>query len=262
FGYIANGGSVQNLGVTGNVIGSNSVGGVVGYNNGTVQNCYSTVNVSGTENVGGVVGENYTTVKNCYSTGTVTGSNKVGGVVGYAGNGSIQNCYSTGTVTGGTSVGGVVGKTNGANVKVLGCVSLGSSVMCSNGSTATNFGRVVGLNEYSTINNNKARSDMLVIDKTVTSTDVNSTNGADIAVGTGTKQTDVFASESGWDASVWEIPSGDLVLGAALPTLKGFNPDKQNPKLPAAAEREIPLETGVSSLETDKTYTVANATQL
>ena len=101
FGYVGEGGTVQDLGVDGTVSGS-CVGGVVGINNGgTVTSCYNTGDVSGGEAVGGVVGYNGGTVTNCYNTGDVSGSGYVGGVVGYS-DGTVTNCYYlTGTADGG-----------------------------------------------------------------------------------------------------------------------------------------------------------------
>ncbi len=114
FGYVGEGGTVENVGVVDSYIYGNSyAGGVVGYNRGSVLNCYNTGSVSGTSNfVGGVVGYNdYScTVKNCYNTGSVSGtSNFVGGVVGYNFSSTVSNCYNTGNVSGGFYVGGMVG---------------------------------------------------------------------------------------------------------------------------------------------------------
>ena len=138
FGYLDQGGTVQDLTVSGSVkgkwyvggvVGNNTggtvtgcifsgsgtvtgtgdyVGGVVGYNSGSVENCYNIGNVSGNNYVGGVVGDNRGSVENCYNTGTVNGSDYVGGVVG-RNFGGVKNCYNTGTVSDGTTSGGVVG---------------------------------------------------------------------------------------------------------------------------------------------------------
>ena len=110
FGCLDQGGTVQDLSVSGSVSGNNYVGGVVGYNSGTFENCAFTGSVSGDWYVGGVVGDNSGTVENCYNTGSVTSSvSPVGGVVGYNG-GTVENCYNTGEVSGTSNyVGGVVG---------------------------------------------------------------------------------------------------------------------------------------------------------
>ncbi|MEG2053879.1 MAG: GLUG motif-containing protein, partial [Oscillospiraceae bacterium] len=221
FGYVVSDGVgvVKNVGVTGNVSGNDYIGGVVGWNEGgTVQNCYSTVNVRGNVSVGGVVGNNYGTVQNCYSTGTASGTENVGGVVGGSHH-IVQNCYSTGTVSGSTKVGGVVGYNS---KQVANCVSLGASVLRTDGSKATNFGRVVGLNDGGTLANNKARGDMLVNNAIVTGGAANNINGENVAVSDSTTQDSVFASTAFNDTNGWNGIRGNLVAGASLPTLKGF----------------------------------------
>ena len=150
FGRV-NGGTVQDLSVSGSVKGDDYVGGVVGYNysgivtgcifsgsgsvsgvtgsdyvggvvgdNGSsasVENCYNTGSVNGSadsSSVGGVVGDNSGTVKNCYNTDAVSGSGwYVGGVVG-SNSGTVENCYNTDKVSGNRSVGGVVGQNFGS----------------------------------------------------------------------------------------------------------------------------------------------------
>ena len=124
FGFLGEGGSVQNLGVENSYFcGGICVGGVVGDNSGQVTNCDNTGAVSGTATscyVGGIVGYNYqdSTVTNCHNTGDVTGEGTycfVGGVVG-DNYGDVTTCYNTGDVIGTATgegtycyVGGVVG---------------------------------------------------------------------------------------------------------------------------------------------------------
>ena len=112
----------------GNVVGGNSVGGLVGaYGEGvrgyptpdwTISNCYSTSSVKGASHVGGLVGSNYEgRITNCYAMGSVLGNVHVGGLVGanilgayMTGRPQISNCYSTGSVTGAVDIGGLVGR--------------------------------------------------------------------------------------------------------------------------------------------------------
>jgi len=172
FGYIGDGGAVENLGISGGDIkGNNYVGGVVGLSIVTITNCYNTGTVSGASYVGGVVGYNYITVENCYNTGAVSGTsdrvggvvgyntgtvggccntgvvsgtgNYVGGVVGYDSFGTITYCYNTGAVTGASSVGGVAG--GNYQSTVTSCYNTGAV----NG--ANNVGGVLGWNFGSTI---------------------------------------------------------------------------------------------------------------
>ncbi|MCR5530316.1 MAG: hypothetical protein K6F26_00515 [Lachnospiraceae bacterium] len=116
FGYVGEGGCVQNVNLEGGSIkGNNNVGGVTGRNNGTVSNCSNTGAVSGNNIVGGVTGSNSGTVSNCSNTGDVSGNNNVGGVTGLNPSGIVSNCSNTGDVSGSNHVGGTVG-TNGGTV--------------------------------------------------------------------------------------------------------------------------------------------------
>ena len=114
----SNKGTISNSYSTGTVNGvydfNGGVGGLVGLNSGTISNSYSTSTVTGVLGVGGLVGHNQLgTIYNSYSTGSVNGDFGVGGFVGHNGTGSyISNSYSTGTVNGNTYVGGFVGSTS------------------------------------------------------------------------------------------------------------------------------------------------------
>ena len=107
---------IDNVEVTGDVIGGNEVGGLVGYNEGTISNSSATGNVTGTGEsegyvgVGGLVGDNAGTISNSSAAVTVIGNDYVGGLVGYS-NGEISNSYATGAVSGDNYVGGFVGST-------------------------------------------------------------------------------------------------------------------------------------------------------
>jgi hypothetical protein len=79
---------------------------------GILSDSYSTGNVSGTEMVGGIVGYMYwfhspyytpsTSLTNCYATGIVSGSRSVGGIIGHAG--PVRNCVALNpSVTGDSS---------------------------------------------------------------------------------------------------------------------------------------------------------------
>ncbi len=114
-------GAVEDCYALGDVSGNGGVGGLIGgisYNGfpGTpvVSQCFSRGNVTGTESVGGLVGQNYDTIINSYSTGATTGTDKVGGLVGYfpSNSSTVSNCYATGSVTstGVSSVGGLIGR--------------------------------------------------------------------------------------------------------------------------------------------------------
>jgi hypothetical protein len=112
FGFIDDGGVIQNLGMANaTVTGYSYVGSMIGLSFGTVSNSYSAGSVTGGEWVGGLVGWNdmECTVTNSYSTSYVNGHFTVGGLVGYNHLGTVNNSYSTGNVIGGEWVGGLVG---------------------------------------------------------------------------------------------------------------------------------------------------------
>jgi len=107
FGYIGEGGIVQNLGLINvNITGSTVVGGISGQlSGGTVENCFVSGSVTGTTNVGGITGGTTnsstvgSTVARSYFDGNVTGTTRVGGIAGDNRFSTIANCYSSGTVT-------------------------------------------------------------------------------------------------------------------------------------------------------------------
>jgi hypothetical protein len=91
-------GTIQNVTVSGNIVGGDYTGGVVGSSTGKIQDCTSTGTVSGSSYTGGVAGETFETVQNSGSTATVTGEDNVGGVVGLS-FGEVAQCEATGSVT-------------------------------------------------------------------------------------------------------------------------------------------------------------------
>lgn len=112
FGVLGAVGTIENVGVNGNVIGQGNVGLLVGKNEGTVSSSYATGRVVGETNVGGLVGFDFngSTIIDSYSAGNVTGDSNVGGLVGWNKDGTVSNSYATGRVIGTSNVGGLVGK--------------------------------------------------------------------------------------------------------------------------------------------------------
>lgn len=111
------GGLLINNYATGDVIGGQEVGGLVGNNwGGALTNNYATGNVSlGTylynREAGGLVGRNRSSVlTNNYATGSVSGAEDVGGLIGYNYGGTLTNNYAMGRVSGRNSAGGLVGQ--------------------------------------------------------------------------------------------------------------------------------------------------------
>jgi filamentous hemagglutinin family protein len=95
--------------------GSYDIGGLVGENYATISQSYARGNVLGTQYVGGLVGFNFVGnltlpagITQSYASGTVTGSDSVGGLVGQS-SGPIVQSYATGNVSGSSNVGGLVG---------------------------------------------------------------------------------------------------------------------------------------------------------
>ena len=147
-----------------------SVGGLIGDNGGAVFNSYATGAVLGSQFVGGLIGynendapgtnaENPTgdgTVVRSFATGAVTGyvddfgneGISIGGLIGYN-NGGVQNAYSLGAVTGGDQLGGLVGSNTGSLHEVY---STGQ-VSAAAGATPTQVGGLVGAGAGSDIAN-------------------------------------------------------------------------------------------------------------
>ena len=129
----------------GRVIGSSSVGGLVGEcrDNGAVSGSWSSAEVSGDFGIGGLVGDGHQraqmwqcrawarvsgrcntgglvggwyqecTIDDCFATGTVTAVQQAGGLVGFL-SGSVSHCYSTAPVSADSLlVGGLVGINSG-----------------------------------------------------------------------------------------------------------------------------------------------------
>jgi len=137
FGCVGKGGQIKNLGMENvdfNAGDGPDVGGLVGYNYyGTIDNCYSSGNISGSDYVGGLVGKNLGLVRehyegtiiNCHFKGNISESDHIGGLVGEnLWDGMISDCYSTGSVSGtGDYVGGLVACNGG---EITNCYSSGS----------------------------------------------------------------------------------------------------------------------------------------
>ncbi|MFR9602723.1 MAG: GLUG motif-containing protein [Rikenellaceae bacterium] len=129
--------TVQNLGVSGSVVGNMHVGGVVGFASySKVLYCYNKADVEGDYNVGGVVG--YTiqsSIISCYNSGsiadngTLDDSSYIGGIVGYYNSGGLNviSCYNSGSVySSGYAVGGIIGHVNGYNAVLSNCYNSGT----------------------------------------------------------------------------------------------------------------------------------------
>lgn len=124
FGYVLNG-KIENIGVSGNITGTNNVGGIVGYYSGQndIKKCYNNANINGTC-AGGIVGyysAKYKNIIGCYNTGKIEGNNYAGGIIGnktdYVG---VYNCYNIGNVLANIN-NGYAGAITGNNAIVSKC---------------------------------------------------------------------------------------------------------------------------------------------
>jgi len=123
------------------VVGTGNVGGLVGYavNSCEIAYCHSAASVVGTEDVGGLVGEAWSNceIAYCHSAASVVGTDDVGGLVGYNFDADITDCHSAANVTGTKDVGGLVGYNYG---EIAYCHSAASVV------GTKNVGGLVGYN--------------------------------------------------------------------------------------------------------------------
>jgi len=103
-----NRGSIASSCVTGTIIGNKRVGGLTGRNWGSIAASYNAAAVTGHDDIGGIAAANYGTIRNSYNAGPAEGSLDVGGLVG-ENYGSIVASYSTGAVNGASRAGGIVG---------------------------------------------------------------------------------------------------------------------------------------------------------
>ncbi len=131
FGYVE-GGTIKNLTLKDvNINAGSNTGSIAGAfsrkmlpESESLINCFFSGNVKGTDNVGGLVGnysivyknsssnparEDYFPVEYCYSDGKVEGNNNVGGLVGYLTHGAFSECYNKSNVYGLNNVGGICG---------------------------------------------------------------------------------------------------------------------------------------------------------
>jgi uncharacterized repeat protein (TIGR02543 family) len=152
-------GNLKNCHSSCDVIGSGSnsyVGGLISQISGsTITDCYATGDVTGTDYVGGLVGDCGGSVSNSYATGDVTCSGYYGGgFTGYVWNGesgTISACYATGSVTasggGGSCIGGFVGY---ACSNISGCFATGDVTSTGTGASISSpvyVGGFIGLSD-------------------------------------------------------------------------------------------------------------------
>ena len=133
FGVCTDSCVIENLNVDGVIIGSSSIGGIVGSNyslsnsnESIVKNCNNYSYIKGYVGVGGIVGENSGKITNCNNYGTIdSGYSTIGGIAGTVIKcGNISNCINSGLIRGGVSTGGIVGYAI-SNATIYNCINVG-----------------------------------------------------------------------------------------------------------------------------------------
>ncbi|MBR6593039.1 MAG: InlB B-repeat-containing protein [Prevotella sp.] len=211
--------NLDNCGFAGEIVGSSSVGGLVGKIDNTknnryafIQKCFAVGSISASgDYLGGLIGNDsgyvwsYTNLVDCYHSGPVTGANYVGGLVGYKKYGETSNCYSIGSVAGNRYIGGLLGYQEGST-------TLKKSVAINTRVTATtgDVNRVVGSNKgnigaMGSTDENKAYNRTIVINQGVAQ-DI----ADDLLNGTGVSSTTLKLKATyvamGWDfTDTWDI---------------------------------------------------------
>lgn len=97
-------GNIENCMVTGDIIGADYVGGIVGYSSGysSISQCASSGNImANSGSVGGILGYRYNScsIENCYSIANVKAEGSYYSVA-YGIGGYTENCYFAGTISG------------------------------------------------------------------------------------------------------------------------------------------------------------------
>lgn len=188
-----NSGTISGSSSTGTVTGGNHYnGGIAGINYGTISNSYSTAAVTGFNYSGGITGYNAGTISGSYSTGTINCTNLNGGITGMSAGGAISDSYSRSTISGSIRAAGAVGYLTGGTV---------SNVYSTGAVTgSTNSGGLVGQVSGGTVSNSYW--------------DTETSGRATSAAGTGktTSEMKTQGTFSGWNFSTtWGIDGGGTV---------------------------------------------------
>jgi len=195
----ASGSTIQNVHVSGEVLGTASTGGLVGFQtDGAILNGSNTAWVQGGNGTGGVVGylsgSGLATVEESYNLGAVEGGPRVGGLIGHLYYGAVYDSYSRGPVSGVQDVGGLVGHANTNYSKAYRSYSTGVV------SGTTNVGGLLGID----LNHNAIFADCYW--------DTESSGQIASAGGTGktTAQMQQQATFANYDfLDIWGIDEGD-----------------------------------------------------
>lgn len=159
-GLLVNGGTVENVTVSGNVTAGRGNAGIVGRMtvSGTIKDCVNEATIVGLlsgGNTAGIVGAAYytaegkeMTIVNCTNNGAVTGLYGVGGIVGLSA-ANVSGCENYGAITGNSaSVGGIVGEQQNYG-SIKNCTNYADIVNHTANTGAYGTGGIVGWVRYS-----------------------------------------------------------------------------------------------------------------
>jgi hypothetical protein len=112
------GSTIKDSSATGQVIGRNAIGGLVGRYRGVIQNSFTLGNVTGNDSVGGLIGtladgdsSRVNLIQRSHAKGAVTAATRGGGLVGIVyGFSQIRESHATGAVESATYAGGLIGQ--------------------------------------------------------------------------------------------------------------------------------------------------------
>lgn len=143
FRYVLENAEIKNLSVEGKVlpVGSKAdVGGIAGSNAGTIRNCRFTGQVSGSESIGGLVGTNHSSavIVECIAYGTVSGNHFIGGIAG-SNAGVIENCENRANIN-------ITAQQNSIDISD---VTMDSLINTESSTVATDIGGIAGYSEGS-----------------------------------------------------------------------------------------------------------------
>lgn len=156
--------TLTNITINANVSSTaNNTGHCVGYigeGNINLSNIKASGNINGTNHVGGLVGWTKTgcvlSISNSSINGNIEGTSYIGGVIGInAGTLTIIDCYSIGNINGTTHVGGIIGASN-SYFSINGSAHIGDITSTNNSSTCY-VGGIIG---YTYPNNNIYTTDI------------------------------------------------------------------------------------------------------
>ncbi|MFZ4451338.1 chitobiase/beta-hexosaminidase C-terminal domain-containing protein [Salibacterium aidingense] len=259
--------------------GKTNVGGITGINDGRIEASTVTGEISGSNNIGGLAGENAGEIISSSAKADVgkplSGFN-TGGIAGdVTASGSIVASFANGNIRGSSDTGGLAGNVEGsieqsfAGADVIGAFTAGGLVGTLKGEITQSYaygdvsspytaGGLVGENEGD-ISETYASGEVTIVQEyiggvaAVSSGTIASsfwdteTSGVDASAGGEGKKTAEMADsaiyeEAGWDASVWDWPTGNY------PKLKAIDAD-DDVDLVAPATATVNIEGGLYSRE-------------